>query len=65
PNALIELYKQSLDEHDAHTLEEITAKLIDLGYATEENDALKTRLVFTNGQLLLNDKPFNPLSLLF
>lgn len=46
------------------TAEEIITRLVRQGYVTDENGLLRTRLVFSKGQLLLNDKPFNPMTLL-
>jgi uncharacterized protein YdgA (DUF945 family) len=48
----------------AETVEEIVARLVQQGYVADDNGILGTRLVFNKGQLLLNDKPFNPMTLL-
>ena len=51
-------------EDYAETANEIVARLVRQGYVTNDNGILGTRLVLNKGQLLLNDKPFNPMTLL-
>jgi uncharacterized protein YdgA (DUF945 family) len=43
---------------------EILDRLVQQDYVTNDNGILHTRVVFRNGQLQLNDKPFNPMTLL-
>ncbi len=38
--------------------------LVQQGFATREGNAIKSRLSFKTGQLLVNDKPLNPLTLM-
>jgi uncharacterized protein YdgA (DUF945 family) len=48
----------------AEAADEIIAKLVRQDYVTDDNGILGVRLIFSKGQLLLNDKPFNPMDLL-
>jgi uncharacterized protein YdgA (DUF945 family) len=68
PEKSIGTLLDSADEEEAHsraeTVGEIVTRLVQQGYATNDNGILRIRLVFNKGQLLLNDKPFNPMTLL-
>jgi uncharacterized protein YdgA (DUF945 family) len=44
--------------------EELIDNLAQLGYIAIDNGLLKSRLALKGGQLLVNDKPFNPLAIL-
>ena len=52
------------EEGYAETANEIVTRLVQQGYVTNDNGILGTRLILNKGQLLLNDKPFNPMTLL-
>lgn len=41
--------------------EQSIANLVQQGYAANENGVIKSRIAFKGGQLLVNDKPFNPM----
>lgn len=43
--------------------EQSVANLVQQGYATNDNGVLKSRIAFKGGQLLVNDKPFNPMAM--
>jgi uncharacterized protein YdgA (DUF945 family) len=44
--------------------EQSIASVVEQGYATNESGILKTRIAFRGGQLLVNDKPFNPMAVM-
>lgn len=44
--------------------EQTIATLVQQGYATLDGGLLKTRITFKAGQLLVNDKPFNPMAMM-
>ncbi len=44
--------------------EQSVANIVEQGYATLEGGLLKTRITFKAGQLLVNDKPFNPMAVM-
>lgn len=41
--------------------EQSIANFVQQGYATLDNGVIKSRIAFKGGQLLVNDKPFNPM----
>lgn len=41
--------------------EQSIANFVQQGYATLDNGVIKSRIAFKSGQLLVNDKPFNPM----
>ena len=43
--------------------EQTMANIVQQGYATLDGNLLKSRIAFKAGQLLVNDKPFNPLAM--
>ena len=55
------------DEEQAQQRRQMTeqtlARFIEQGYATLDNGMLKSRISFHGGQLLVNDKPFNPMAM--
>ena len=68
PTSLITTLAQAgQDEEDAErrkqTVEQTITSLVEQGYATLDNGIFKTRVTFKEGQLQVNDKPFNPLSM--
>jgi uncharacterized protein YdgA (DUF945 family) len=48
---------------DAAT-EALIARLVQQGYVTDNNGILASRIVFSEGKLRVNDKPFNPMSMM-
>ncbi|MDR0441307.1 MAG: YdgA family protein [Candidatus Accumulibacter sp.] len=44
-------------------VEQVIASLVEQGFATADGGIFHSRLTFLKGQLLLNDKPFNPLAM--
>jgi uncharacterized protein YdgA (DUF945 family) len=68
PTSLITTLAQAgQDEEDAErrkqTAEQAIATLVEQDYATIDNGIFKSRVTFKEGQLQVNDKPFNPLSM--
>ncbi|MDR0380308.1 MAG: YdgA family protein [Candidatus Accumulibacter sp.] len=68
PEKSVGTFLDSTDEEEARsraeTVSEIVDRLVRQGYAANDNGILRIHLVFNKGQLLLNDKPFNPMTLL-
>jgi uncharacterized protein YdgA (DUF945 family) len=44
--------------------EQAIAGVVQQGYVTNEGSMLKTRITFSKGQLLVNEKPFNPMGMM-
>ena len=59
---------QAQSEEDAALLGQMAEQTLDnvvqQGYATLDGGLLKSRITFKAGQLLVNDKPFNPMALM-
>lgn len=70
PAALIATLQGSGAANEEETLmrkqatEQSIASVVEQGYVTNESGILKTRIAFRSGQLLVNDKPFNPMAVM-
>lgn len=68
PTSLIAMLQAGKAENDANALErkqateKVIATVVQQGFVTDEGGMLKTRIVFRGKQLLVNDKPLNPMA---